>query len=425
LAHQPALSSVTNAIREDNTMLSKLPFSTRTLLVLCPASLCWAFGFGVGAPLASLWLRDAGCSGTVIGLNTGIYYLGTALAAGPIPWMMRRWGRNSVVAGVVASALTVALFPWGGSLFGWFLLRLLNGMAGALSLIPMETLINRNALPEKRARDFGYYALSVALGVALGALVGVPLYAQAPRTAFVIGGCVNLVAAGLLLGWLPWPRMQEEKDRGKAPLSFSRHFLSFGSAWSQGFLEGAMMALLPIYLLAIGLSEAGAGGLMSGMMIGVILCQVPVAWLADRLGRTTVLLGCYAVTAASLGVLFYGTNLPGLATCLFLAGGCSSAFYPLGLTLLGERLHRSALAHAGAWYLAINCCGSLIGPVLAGVALDQFGNQAIFITGLAAVLLIPAAWACQCLVALLRGPGSEETTRSESYVEDRQAALVE
>jgi MFS family permease len=387
--------------------------------------MCWAFGFGVGAPLASLWLRDAGCSGTVIGLNTGVYYLGTALAAGPIPWLMRRWGRGSLVTGVVASALTVAVFPWGGSLYGWFILRLLNGMAGALSLIPMETLINRNAPPECRARDFGYYAFSVALGIALGTLVGVPLYAEAPRTAFVLGGCVNLIAAGLLLGWLPWPRTQEEKEHSKAPLTLSRHFLSFGSAWSQGFLEGAMMALLPVYLLAIGLSEAGAGELMSGMMIGVILFQVPAAWLADRLGRTAVLLGCYGITALSLSILFYGTNLPGLAICLFLAGGCSSAFYPLGLTLLGAQVQRGALARAGAWYLAINCSGSLIGPVIAGVALDQFGRQAIFLTGLAAVLLIPAAWACQCLAGFLRERSGEECTTLEMEVENRQAALVE
>jgi MFS family permease len=369
--------------------------SKRILLVLCPASLCWSFGFGVGAPLASLWLQDAGCSATLIGINTGVYYLGIALAAGLIPWMMRRWGRACAVAGMLTSGLTVALFPWGGSLTGWFVLRLLNGMAGAMSLIPMETLINRHAPPEHRARDFGYYAFTVALGIALGTLIGVPLYPVAPRTAFVLAGCINLVAAGIIRGWLPWPHLEAEKPEQCAALALNHHLLSFGSAWSQGFLEGAMVALLPIYLLAIGLSETGVGSLMSGMMIGVIVCQVPIAWLADRLGRTVALLGCYAVTAAALGMLFEGTNLFGLAVCLFLAGACSSALYPLGLALLGEQLPPSGLARAGAWYLAINCIGSVTGPVLAGAAMDQLGNQAVFLTGLAAVLLIPAVWSLQ------------------------------
>ena len=110
-------------------MLSKLHPSTRALWALCPASLCWAFGFGVGAPLASLWLKDAGCSATTIGLNTGVYYFGTALAASFIPWMMHRWGRTCLIVGMVLSALTVAAFPLSDSLGWWFALRLLNGMA--------------------------------------------------------------------------------------------------------------------------------------------------------------------------------------------------------------------------------------------------------------------------------------------------------
>jgi MFS family permease len=405
-------------------MLCKLHSSTRTLLALCPASLCWAFGFGVGAPLASLWLQDAGCSATVIGLNTGVYYLGIALAASLIPWMMRRWGRGCLVAGMVFSALTVALFPWGDSPGWWFLLRLLNGMAGAMSLIPMETLINRNAPTERRARDFGYYAFAVALGIALGNLIGVPLYGEAPRAAFILGGCISMIATVVVVGWLPWPLAPDERRDASAPLVLGRHFLSFGSAWSQGFLEGAMVALLPVYLLAVGLSEGGIGWLMSGMMMGVILCQVPMAWLADRLGRTVVLLGCCVVTAAALVALFAGMSHWGLALCLFLAGGCSSAFYPLGLSLLGERLQRSELARAGAWYLAINCFGSLIGPVLAGAAMDLWGRQAIFLTGLAAVLVIPMVGSGQWFYEFVRR-GKDEGVFPYESMEGQEAALIE
>src|SRR5262245_20578270 len=51
----------------------------RTLVLLSLASLGWAVSFGLGAPLASLWLRDAGHGGGAIGLNTSFYYLGIAL----------------------------------------------------------------------------------------------------------------------------------------------------------------------------------------------------------------------------------------------------------------------------------------------------------------------------------------------------------
>ncbi len=368
------------------------PRSPRSLAFLCLASFGWAFSFGLGAPLASLWLRDAGASDTVIGLNTGVYYGGIALAAAAVPWLMRRYGRGCVVMGMAASGVTVALFPWGGSFAWWFLLRLLNGFAGALSLIPVETQVNHLAPPEQRSRDFGLYALSIALGMATGTLTGLQMYADAARLAFLLGGVMAVLAAVVVLFRLPMPQPSEEEKKEKTPLEFVRNFLGFGSAWAQGYLEGGMVALLPVYLLAVGLDEAGASWLMSGIMVGVIAFQVPVAWLADRFGRTTVLVGCYGTTLAALGVLPFSQGIVPLAAFLFLAGACSGAFYPLGLALIGERTPATGLARANAWYLAINCLGSLVGPVATGLAMDWLGRDAMFLAGGVAVAGVLGAW---------------------------------
>ncbi len=258
--------------------------SRRTLLLLCLASAGWAFGFGLGAPLASLWLRDAGQSARVIGLNTSVYYLGIALAALVTPWLMRRLGRSCVLAGIVVDAVVTALFPWAESLPAWFALRFLGGMATALSLIPMETLVNHNAPPQRRARDFGFYAFSVALGVALGSLVGLPLYPLAPRLAFAVGGVITLSAA--LMAWLGCNAggIEVEKTEGEGSLMLRANGLSYGTAWVQGFLEGGLITFLSIYLLGLGYTEAAVSFLVAGLFAGVIVCQVPVACLADRLG---------------------------------------------------------------------------------------------------------------------------------------------
>jgi MFS family permease len=359
---------------------------------LCVASVLWAFSFGVNAPLASLWLRDAGRSDTLIGLNTGAYYLGIALAAYAVPPLLRRWGYGCLLLGMAASALTAGAFPWGGGLGGWFALRGLNGLAAALSLIPLETYVNRASAPERRSQNFGYYAFCIALGMALGTLVGLQLYAAHPRTAFVLGGVAALLGGAVVLAWRPAFAAAEEERRGKGPLGFGRNFLSFGSAWSQGFLEGGMVALLPVYLLAVGLSEAAVSWLMSGVMIGVILAQVPVAWLADRLGRSGVLVGCNVVALLGIGCLLLPAGTAWLALWLFVVGACSGAFYPLGLAVLGERVPAAGLARANAWYLAINCAGSLTGPVICGAAMDRFGRGALFAVGAAAVGLVLAAW---------------------------------
>jgi MFS family permease len=364
----------------------------RWIIPLCLASVLWAFSFGLNAPLASVWMRDAGYSDTIIGLNTGTYYLGIALAAVLVPWLMRRWGYRCLVLGMAASGLTAAAFPWGGSLFGWFALRGLNGMAGAISLIPLETYVNHNSPPDRRAQTFGYYAFCIALGMALGTLGGLQMYPTNPRTAFLFGGLAPLLGGVVVLGWRPALATALEDRHGQTPLAFARNFLSFGSAWTQGFMEGGMVALLPIYLLAVGLSETAVSWLMSGVMIGVILAQVPVAWLADRLGRTAVLAGCNAVALLGIGCLLVPAGTAWLAWWLFAVGACSGAFYPLGLALLGERVAPAGLARANAWYLAINCLGSLTGPAVAGAAMDTFGRRALFTTGGAAVVLVLVTW---------------------------------
>jgi MFS family permease len=360
--------------------------------MLCLASAGWAFSFGLSAPLASLWLRDAGCSAAIIGLNTSLYYLGVAGAALAVPRLMRRAGRAGVVGGIVTDAVVTALFPWGGTLPGWFALRLLGGMATALSVIPMETLVNHNAPPERRARDFGLYAFGVALGVALGSLVGLLLYPLAPRFAFALGGLVTLASA--VLAWFGWPTEETpaEETAADGPLSLRGNCLSYGTAWVQGFLEGGLLTFLSIHLLGLGYAEAAVSLLVGGLFAGVILCQVPVAWLADRLGRLRVLVGCHVVLLAALLAVRWGPNTAALSVSLFVLGACCGALYPLGLALLGDRVTPPGMAKANACYLASNCAGSLSGPVLFGLVIDQFGQPSQFLIGVAAVVLVLGTW---------------------------------
>lgn len=386
--------------------------SRRTLWTLCLASGGWAFSFGLGAPLASLWLRDAGHSAAVIGLNTSVYYVGVALAAFAVPILMRRASRLCVAGGIFADAVATAAFPWADALSAWFVLRLIGGIATALSLIPMETLVNHNAPPERRARDFGLYAFSVALGIALGSLIGLPLYPIAPRLAFALGGLVTLAAA--VVAWLGWPNeeLAVEENESDGPLSLSANILSYGTAWVQGFLEGGFLTFLSLYLLGCGYTEGGVSLLVGGLFAGVILCQVPLAWLADRLGRWHVLLGCHGLLLIVLLVVHWGPGTPLLAVSLFLLGTCCGALYPLGLALLGDRIPLAGLARANALYLASNCAGSLCGPVLFGLVIDRFGGPAQFLVGMAAVLAILG------LSAAVNRPPSASIQREEMTAEN-------
>jgi MFS family permease len=365
----------------------------RNLILICFASAGWAFNFGVGTQVISHWLKnDQAQTDTLIGLNHSTYYLGLGLAAIGIPWLMRRRGRLCAPAGMVLSGLTLAFFPFGETEGAWFGLRFLNGVAAGLSLIPLETLISRGSAPDQRTRNFGFYAVALTIGGAVGFWAGLDFYTHWGSLAFFLGSITPILGGLALAGWLTWPELEKEQATENAPIIIHHKFLSFGTAWSQGFLEGGMVAFLSLYLVSLQMSADAAGGLMAVLMLGVILFQVPVSWLADRLGKVPILLGCFTLVVCGLVALPLCGPSIWLGVNLFLFGASSGALYPLGLSLLGEGMADHRLPRLYAWYMAMECFGSQLGAAAMGQARDWWGQAAMFGVGLVAILGVLVSW---------------------------------
>lgn len=370
-----------------------MALDTRSLLVVGVASAGWAFSFGLGSQTVSHWLKDQDVNDTVIGFNHAFYYLGLAVASFLAPPVARRGGTASTTAfGMFGSAATLLVYHWCGDEYYWYTLRFLNGCAGAFCIIPLETLVSGDSAPEHRTLNLGVYGVSLTIGGAIGIALAPHLYPIGYDAAFAVGSCVPVAAGFLVLLALPH-RAHISTRATRVPLGWDRNFLSYGTAWGQGFLEGGMIAFLALFLEhAREFSKEAAGTLMSITTIGIILFQVPVSWLGDRVGKTPVLLGCYAVVAGCLATIPWIADSLTLAGVLFAFGACTGAMYPLGLSLLGERIAESGLARAYAWYLAIECTGNVVGAAAMGRARERWGEASMFAVGLAAILAVLIGW---------------------------------
>ncbi len=263
----------------------------------------------------------------------------------------------------------------------------MTGVGGALSMIALESTINLHSRDQNRARNLACYACSVGLGFAFGSSAGLHFYEIDAVGSFILGGVVTLAGVPLIKWIVPFPREEAMGVSG----TLQAPFLALGSSWCQGFIEAGTLALLPLFLHEKGLSDGGSGTLIGAVLVGTLLAQIPIGWLADRIGIHNILITCFIGAGIGFALVPFMPGQSGLCGVLLLIGASSGAFYPLGLALMGERIPQRDIPRANAWFLSCNCFGSLVSPLLSGPIMKQYGSIAMFWTAectLVSVLLI-------------------------------------
>ena len=136
-------------------------------------------------------------------------------------------------------------------------------------------------------------------------------------------------------------------------------------------LEAAGMNLLVIYAVNLGWSENLAALLLSVLMTGAIVLQLPVGWLADRVDRRRLVV--IFAAASTFGALIWPWALafaPLAWGVMFFWGGLFVGIYTLVIIQVGERFSGAQLAGVYAAMSIMWAAGALLGPSLGGLAMS-------------------------------------------------------
>ena len=345
------------------------------LLVSMAAVIATAAIFGLtyslSATLIALDLAERGAQESIIGLNAAMHALGVLAVALVVPRVVPRVGsRRMTLGALVVAGVVLALFPAMPGIWPWFPLRFALGAASEVLFVLTEAWVNQLCDERTRARSMATYVAALSVGFALGPLI-LSTVGTDGATAYLIGAGLSLGAALLIVSPGVIAPVFAEESPGHplrylwlAPVAIAAEALNAG-------IETAGLSFLPLYAMGQGWTEQGATRLISCLMFGAIVLQLPIGWLGDRMDRRrlAIILGLVAVGGALLWPLVL--HDPWIAyPVLFVWGGVFVGIYTLMMALVGSRFQGADLIGIYAVMGMIWGVGALVGPALAGLSMD-------------------------------------------------------
>jgi MFS family permease len=366
--------------------------SVRGLVAVIASVGVVALIYSLVGPLLAVNLERRGISSVVNGALAAMPPIAVLLCGAFIPLVVRRFGAiASIIGGTAVSVVALLLFPLFPALPVWFVLRFIMGLSIGLIWIVSETWVNALAPDHARGKIIGIYVTVLSGASACGPLLigamGVegmlPFFVSAAILALALVP-VPIAAAG---GNVPTFHHREaiplRQAARQAPIVMFASIISGGTT-----IIG--MTLLPVYGVRMGLPESQAVWLVTALILGGVVAQIPVGHLLDRLPAGRVLMFCGAVQAVGAALLPFAIHAGGPTVWILLLvwGAFGNGIYTTSLTMLGRAFTKEELPSANTTFTLFWELGAFIGPLLAGAAMAVWDPHGMIVISVGAGLLL-------------------------------------
>ena len=402
------------------TVADQRTIQRRTVIVLSIGQVLGGIAFGATVSLGALLAADISGDDALSGLATASVTLGAAICAIPLARFAQRFGRRpSLTLGNLFALIGIGIVILAGALriFPLLLAGIILIGAGNAGNLQSRFAATDIAQPQHRGRDLSIVVWATTAGAvsgplllgpgeSLGQLVGMP-----PQTGSYLFSLVAQLAALVLylIALRPDPlrvaqrlvaenagvmRVVERVDRPRVA-----RYAMFSIAGAH-IVMVSVMAMTPIHLSHMahaahgGHADAADVTALVGFTIafhvaGMYALSPVFGVLADRWGRTRVIVLGQIVLAASLAFAFFAGEIEwGVVIALILLGLGWSASTVAGAALLTEASAPSLRTRRqGRSDSLMSFCGAG-GAVLAGIIMARFEYGGL--AAIAAVVVVAA-----------------------------------
>lgn len=316
-----------------------------------------------------------------MGFTSGVFWLGMLLGLLVAGKLTRQFGyRNTVILGLIVSAisfLTMPMLHW----HWWALPAALIGFGMGLRWIANETWLYRLVPIEARGRVVGIHESFIAIASVLAPLI-VAAVGVAHPSAFYLAAGIMLLAVPPLFVATQLAVSDGTKAQHATPLINKVTFwLGLGGmiAGTGGWIEGSLLALLPVYNADLALSSQDSAWLFTLFGIGTFVWQYPIGCLADKKGviasaKLCALVGFLAISL----ILMAAKSVMILAGCIVMLGGVTAGLLTLGMIWATQHNDGATLANRMRQASITYTLLSAAGPFLAGFVVHHSSSQSLF-----------------------------------------------
>lgn len=372
-----------------------MPINIKIFTTLFLAIFFTTLGVGLVVPLLPVYAHELGAGAFQVGLVFAAFSLTRSIFVPYFGKLSDKKGKKPfLTTGLFIFFFLSILYTYSKNIETLILLRLGQGFASAMVLPVAQAYIGIMTPPQKEGRVMGLFSISLYGGLSIGPLLGgVVKDWYSINASFLSMGALCLLGFVLCLLFLPREGvLQKSNPSGsgkpksylaivKTPAIFS--LFTFRICFTTCI--GIIWTFLPLFAnTMLDLSSSAIGFVIMINVFIAGLLQAPMGYIADRFSKKIMVTAGGVLAIISLLCLNYATSFNGLviANGIFgLAGGISlPAIMALGI--IEGRKTRAMGSIMGLLTMA-HSLGMLIGPLLAGIIIDVFSIETIFITGAA------------------------------------------
>ena len=362
--------------------VTEKPRIPREIWVLIAAAFVIAIGFGLITPVLPSFARsfDVGVTASSIIVSAFAFFrLVFAPAGGRL---IAKFGERPIyITGLLIVAISTGATAFAQSYWQVLLFRSLGGIGSTMFTVSAVALIVRLAPPTIRGRVSSAYGSAFLLGGIGGPVLGGLLGNLGVRIPFLVYAVALVIAAAIVAAMIRTEALRPAADAPQRPVFTVREALqdsayraSMGSAVANGWANfGVRNAILPLFATAVILDEPWvAGAALAVFAAGNAMGLTFSGRLSDRIGRRPFIIGGLLVSGLATMITGWVGTLLLLILVSAVAGLGAGVLNPAQQASIADIVRQDR--NGGPAIAAVQMSsdlGSIIGPIIAGVLVDE------------------------------------------------------